>query len=157
MVGIQPNYAAQAAPEARDSAPALTGQEVPDDWEAPSPLTGAGVFGNIAAASDRVCGYVIDLRGNVGGNVWPMKAGLSPLLGETYLIGADLKHVMTKRSKHSFASPETASEFHAKHGGTLAKFDDALRESYLGMADDVSMIRKNRAERRKKMAEQKPG
>lgn len=43
------------------------------------------VFGNIAAASDRVCGYVIDLRGNVGGNVWPMKAGLSPLLGETYL------------------------------------------------------------------------
>ncbi|WP_061006961.1 metallopeptidase TldD-related protein [Mycolicibacterium mucogenicum] len=48
--------AAQAAPEARDSAPALSGQEVAlsgqevaDDWEAPSPLTGAAVFGNIAA------------------------------------------------------------------------------------------------------------
>ena len=64
---------------------------------------------------------------------------------------------MTKRSKHSFAAPETAREFQAKHGGTLAKFDDALRESYLDMAGDVSMIRKNRAERRKKMAEQKPG
>ena len=73
----------------------------------------------------------------------------------TYLIGADLKHAMTKRSKHSFASAETAKEFQGKHGGTLGKFDDALRESYLDMATDVAMIRKNRAERRKKMAEQK--
>ena len=39
----------------------------------------------------------------------------------------------------------------------LGKFDDALRESYLDMADDVSMIRRNRAERRKKVTEQKPG
>ena len=82
---------------------------------------------------------------------------LLPVDKLTYLIGADLKHAMTKRSKHSFAAPETAREFQAKHGGTLAKFDDALRESYLDMAGDVSMIRKNRAERRKKMAEQKPG
>lgn len=29
-----------------------------------------------------VCGYIVDLRGNAGGNVWPMAAGLSPLLGE---------------------------------------------------------------------------
>lgn len=43
------------------------------------------VFAHIAAASDRVCGYAIDLRGNIGGNVWPMKAGLSALLGEAYL------------------------------------------------------------------------
>lgn len=43
------------------------------------------VFGHLAAASERSCGYVVDLRGNVGGNVWPMKAGLSPLLGEAYL------------------------------------------------------------------------
>lgn len=43
------------------------------------------VFGHIADASDRACGYVIDLRGNLGGNVWPMKAGLSALLGDTYL------------------------------------------------------------------------
>jgi carboxyl-terminal processing protease len=27
------------------------------------------------------CGYVIDFRGNGGGNMWPMLAGLSPLLG----------------------------------------------------------------------------
>ena len=82
---------------------------------------------------------------------------LMPVDKLTYLIGADLKHAMTKRSKHSFASAETAKEFQGKHGGTLGKFDDALRESYLDMATDVAMIRKNRAERRKKMAEQKAG
>lgn len=43
------------------------------------------VFGLVAAASERACGYVVDLRGNVGGNVWPMKAGLSALLGEAWL------------------------------------------------------------------------
>ena len=82
---------------------------------------------------------------------------LLPVDKLTYLIGADLKHVMTKRSKHSFSSSETAKEFQAKHGGTLAKFDDALRESYLGMADDVTMIRKVRAEQRKRMPEAKAG
>lgn len=75
----------------------------------------------------------------------------------TYLIGADLKHAMTKRSKHSFASAEVAKEFQAKHGGTLGKFNDALREAYLDMASDVVMIRKNREERRKRAAEAKNG
>ena len=82
---------------------------------------------------------------------------LLPVDKLTYLIGADLKHAMTKRSKHSFASPETANEFQARHGGALGKFDDALRESYLDMAGDVTMIRKIRAERRKRMSEAKAG
>jgi copper chaperone NosL len=82
---------------------------------------------------------------------------LLPVDQLTYLIGADLKHAMTKRSKHSFASADAAKEFQGKHGGTLAKFDDALRESYLDMAADASMIRKMRAERRKRAAEQKQG
>ena len=81
---------------------------------------------------------------------------LTPVDGMVYLIGADLKHAMTKKSKHSFASLSTAKEFMAKHGGSLGNFNDALRESYLGMADDVSMIRKNREERRKRM-QQKQG
>lgn len=82
---------------------------------------------------------------------------LLPVDQLTYLIGADLKHAMTKRSKHSFASADAAKEFQGKHGGTLAKFDDALRESYLDMAADASMIRKNRAERRKRAAEHQHG
>jgi C-terminal processing protease CtpA/Prc len=30
-----------------------------------------------------VCGWVIDLRLNVGGNMWPMLAGVGPLLGDS--------------------------------------------------------------------------
>jgi nitrous oxide reductase accessory protein NosL len=97
-------------------------------------------------------------------NIWGPDFGatveprpLVPVDQLTYLIGADLKHAMTKKSKHSFASLDVAKEFQAKHGGNLAKFEDALRESYLGMADDVAQIRKNREERRKRAAEMKKG
>ncbi len=31
---------------------------------------------------DASCGWIVDLRGNEGGNMWPMLAGLDPLLGE---------------------------------------------------------------------------
>jgi copper chaperone NosL len=82
---------------------------------------------------------------------------LTPVDSMVYLIGADLKHAMTKRSKHSFASLSAAKEFQARHGGTLGNFNDALRESYLDMASDVTMIRKNREERRKRAAEMKKG
>lgn len=75
----------------------------------------------------------------------------------TYLIGADLKHAMTKRSKHSFASLSTAKEFQAKHGGNLGNFDDALEATYLDMSKDVAQIRKNRAERRKRAMEKQHG
>ena len=75
----------------------------------------------------------------------------------TYLIGADMKHVMTRKSKHSFASLDVAKEFQAKHGGTFGDFEEALKQSYLGMAEDVAQIRKNRAERRKKAMEGKHG
>lgn len=97
-------------------------------------------------------------------NIWGPDYGstieprpLTPVDNLVYLIGADLKHAMTKRSKHSFASLSTAKEFQGKHGGTLGNFNDALRESYLDMASDVGMIRKNREERRKRAAEMKKG
>jgi nitrous oxide reductase accessory protein NosL len=80
---------------------------------------------------------------------------LLPVETLSFLIGADLKHAMTKRSKHAFASADVARSFQEKHGGTLAKFDDALRESYLDMASDVTMIRKMREERRRRAAEAK--
>ena len=97
-------------------------------------------------------------------NIWGPDYGstaeprpLLPVDQLTYLIGADLKHAMTKKSKHSFASADVAKEFQAKHGGTLGNFNEALRESYLGMADDVAQIRKMREERRKRAAEMKKG
>lgn len=82
---------------------------------------------------------------------------LVPVDKLTYLIGADLKHAMTKRSKHSFASIDVAKQFQEKHGGTFGDFNEALRQSYLDMAADVAQIRKNREERRRKAAEQKHG
>ena len=82
---------------------------------------------------------------------------LVPVEKLTYLIGADLKHAMTKRSKHSFASLDVAKEFQAKYGGTFGDFNEALKQSYLDMANDVAMIRKMREERRQKMMMPKQG
>ncbi len=94
-------------------------------------------------------------------NIWGPDYGsaaeprpLVPVEQLTYLIGADLKHAMTKRSKHSFAAKEVAEQFRQKHGGEFGDFNEALKQSYLDMADDVAQIRKNRAERKRKMMEQ---
>jgi len=35
-------------------------------------------------ANPESCGFVVDLRGNTGGNMGPMQLGLSPLMGEGY-------------------------------------------------------------------------
>jgi hypothetical protein len=42
-------------------------------------------------------GWVVDLRGNVGGNMWPMLAGIGPLLGEGDNLGEfrDAAHIST--------------------------------------------------------------
>jgi hypothetical protein len=43
-------------------------------------------------------GWIVDLRGNVGGNVWPMLAGIGPLLGE-----GDHLHESFTVDGHSFS------------------------------------------------------
>jgi predicted Zn-dependent protease len=55
---------ALSAPDARDSAPPLPGTEVPADWDAPVPVTGARVFSDLAAplalgfrGADQLYGY----------------------------------------------------------------------------------------------------
>lgn len=40
------------------------------------------LFNAVAEAPPSTCGYILDLRGNVGGNIWPMLTGLSGLLGD---------------------------------------------------------------------------
>jgi predicted Zn-dependent protease len=45
--------AARAAPEARDAAPLLTGADAPGDWDAPVPVTGAEIFGDVAGSLSR--------------------------------------------------------------------------------------------------------
>jgi carboxyl-terminal processing protease len=39
----------------------------------------------VATAPSVGCGWIVDLRQNTGGNMWPMLAGLKPLLGDTGL------------------------------------------------------------------------
>jgi len=39
-------------------------------------------------ANPESCGFVVDLRGNTGGNMGPMQLGLSPLMGEGYSFPA---------------------------------------------------------------------
>ena len=39
--------------------------------------------------SNNPCGWIIDLRGNGGGNMWPMLAGIGPLVGSNPLGGSE--------------------------------------------------------------------
>lgn len=41
-----------------------------------------------ALDADGVCGWIVDLRGNAGGNLWPMLAGIGPLLGDGEVASA---------------------------------------------------------------------
>src|SRR5690606_31473534 len=38
--------------------------------------------------SSGTCGWILNLRGNSGGNLWPMLVGVGPLLGEGELAAA---------------------------------------------------------------------
>ena len=60
---------------------------------------------------------------------------------------------MTANSKVAYGSEEAAKAAQAGNGGDLAKFDQALLAAYTDMSKDVSRIRKNRAERRRRMME----
>lgn len=72
----------------------------------------------------------------------------------TFLVGSKIPGVMTANSKVAYGTEEAAKAAQAANGGELAKFDQALLAAYTDMSKDVSRIRKNRAERRRKMMEQ---
>jgi len=71
----------------------------------------------------------------------------------TYLIGSKLKATMSRTSKVAFADKEAAAAAQAEHGGKLGSFDEALKQTYLGMYADTMAIRKRRAERARRMNE----
>jgi len=72
----------------------------------------------------------------------------------SFLVGSSIKGVMTKRSKVAYGSADAAKAAQSANGGEVANFDSALLAAYADMAGDVTMIRKMRAERRRKMMEQ---
>ena len=75
----------------------------------------------------------------------------------TFLIGSQIKGVMTKRSKVAYSSEAAAKAAMAANGGELGRFDKALLAAYTDMSQDVSMVRKNREERRQRAARQDKG
>jgi nitrous oxide reductase accessory protein NosL len=79
---------------------------------------------------------------------------LVPVDGATYLIGSKLKGTMSKISKMAFASEDAAKVAKVGQGGELGGFEEALRRTYLNMAEDTIMIRARRAERRRKMMQE---
>ncbi len=48
----------------------------------------------------------------------------------TYLIGSDLRGVMTAVSKYAFAHPDAAKKAQAVAGGTIGTFADAVQATY---------------------------
>lgn len=70
----------------------------------------------------------------------------------TYLVGSSLKGTMSAVSKMAFAEQAAAEQAMAAKGGELVGFDEALRATYVGMAEDTMKLRERRAERRAKMA-----
>jgi nitrous oxide reductase accessory protein NosL len=73
----------------------------------------------------------------------------------TYVIGGNLKAVMSGRPKTAFASREAALAAKEQHNGEIGDFDAAITATYVDLAKDTVMIRKRREEMRKRM--QKPG
>jgi carboxyl-terminal processing protease len=54
------------------------------DCEGVTATTFAESVQQIISAADRpgLAGWIVDLRGNIGGNMWPMIAGIGPVMGE---------------------------------------------------------------------------
>jgi nitrous oxide reductase accessory protein NosL len=72
-----------------------------------------------------------------------------------FLIGSQIKGVMTKRSKVAYGNEDAAKAAMAANGGELGNFDKALLAAYTDMSQDASMVRKNREERRRRALQQK--
>lgn len=77
-----------------------------------------------------------------------------------YVIDASKLGTMSKVSKFAYgdrakAQAAAAAEASAKAGARIVDFNAALREAYLGMAEDTILVRGRRSERRKKALEGK--
>lgn len=57
-----------------------------------------------------------------------------------WVIGGDVKGVMTKNPKWAFAKKEDAQMFIKEHGGEPATYETALRSTYNGMVEDTSYL-----------------
>jgi nitrous oxide reductase accessory protein NosL len=63
-----------------------------------------------------------------------------------FLIGSDLPGTMTPVSKLAFASLDVAKSYQKEHGGSIGTLDDALKRAIEGRGEDMSVIKKKKAE-----------
>ena len=81
-----PNRACVAPAAGTPTLPATIGYVKVDRFSGIGPE--AAAFANgiqqaiMSADRDDLIGWIVDVRGNLGGNMWPMVAGVGPVLGE---------------------------------------------------------------------------
>jgi C-terminal processing protease CtpA/Prc len=98
--------------------------------------------------TDEIVGWIVDLRGNGGGNMWPMLAALSPLLDGSAGFFVDPDSVWQEWWVHEGTSfldqfPVTTVDVHVPHGvaGRVAVLTD-VRVASSGEATAIAF--KNR-------------
>ncbi len=67
-----------------------------------------------------------------------------------WVIGSDIKGVMTKRSKVAVSGREDALKIQKEYGGEITDFERAVRAAYEDMYDDTRMIREKRQMKKQK-------
>lgn len=65
-----------------------------------------------------------------------------------WVMGGNMKGVMTGQAKWAFASRESAERFMAANGGRIVSFDEAIKAAYDDMYQDTKMIREFRKMKR---------
>jgi len=79
-----------------------------------------------ALESERPCGWIVDLRGNGGGDMWPMLAGLGPLLGAGQVGGS--VHASGARDR-----------WHYERGTAIFEDTDGTRKTFASVAAPVTI------------------
>lgn len=70
-----------------------------------------------------------------------------------WVMGGNMKGVMTGQAKWAFVSREMAERFVAANGGTIVSFDEAIKSAYDDMYQDTKMIREFRKMKRSKQSD----
>src|SRR5690606_26009803 len=86
---------------------------------------------------DDVCGWIVDVRGNSGGNMWPMLQGLQPLLGEGvpgYFVYPDdsWSEWSVEPAHDPVVPPQAARAVVVLHDGETASSGEAVVVAFRG-------------------------
>ncbi len=86
---------------------------------------------------DNVCGWIVDVRGNIGGNMWPMLQGLHSLLGEGvpgYFVYPDDRwsEWSVEPAHDPVVPPQAARAVAVLHDGETASSGEAVVVAFRG-------------------------